>query len=98
MANLLKKIQIGNPLINLEMWNLYEEHEAIQTDEQLANFYNKLLDIQEVFHYCNRKMPVLEAFTYNMIAFSTGESESSLIMEMNRVIHDESINWNHGQN
>jgi len=92
MANLLKKIQIGNPLINLEMLDLYEEHEAITTDEQLAKFYNKLLDIQEVLHLCNRRMPIFEACTYNMIAFSTGKSENILIMEMNRVIHDESIN------
>lgn len=92
MANLLKKIEVGNPLINLEMWELYKEHQAIKTDEELANFYHKLLDIQEVFYMCNRRNPVFEAFIYNMIAFSTGVDVNPIFFLMQQTLRD------HGEN
>lgn len=74
----LKKIEVGNPLINLEMWNLYEEHELIKTDEDLANFYHMLLDVQDVLHMCNRKMPVFESAVYKMIDYSSGTDVNPL--------------------
>lgn len=88
MPKILKKIEVGNPLINLEMWNLYSEHEALKTDEQLASFYHKLLDILEVFHMCNRKNPLFESFIYSMIAFSTGQDESPLYFLMQQTLRD----------
>lgn len=88
MANLLKKIEVGNPLINLEMWALYEEHQAIKTDEQLANFYHKLLNINEVFYICNRKNPTFENFIYSMISFSTNVDVNPLYFLMQQTIHE----------
>ena len=92
MANLVKKIEVGNPLINLELWKLYKEHQLIQTDEDLANFYHKLLDIQEVFYMCNRKNQLFEDFTYSMIAFSTSQDENPLYYLMQQTLRD------HGKN
>lgn len=64
-ANVLKKINIGNPLINLGLMKLYEEHERIETDEELASFYHKLLSAME-------GLELATGMTYAMIAFSTG--------------------------
>ena len=72
MANLMKKIQIGNPLINLGLFKLYDEHEQIKTDEELANFYHKLLNACE-------GSEVATSMTYAMIAFSTGLNINPLI-------------------
>lgn len=88
MAKLLKKIEVGNPLINLEMWNLYEEHESLKTDQELADFYHKMLDIIEVLHMINRINPVFEAFVYNMIAFSTSTDVNPVFFLMQQTLRD----------
>lgn len=88
MTNLLKKIEVGNPLINLEMWQLYEEHELINTDQGLVDFYHKLLDILEVFEMCNRRNPVFEAFIYQMISFSTGADINPLYVLMQQTLYE----------
>lgn len=72
MANVLKKIEIGNPLINLGLTSLYEEHELIETDEELVRFYHKVLTITE-------GLDVATSMTYAMIAFSTGLNINPLI-------------------
>jgi len=84
----LKKIEVGNPLINLEMWNLYEQHEIVQTDEQLADFYHMLLDVQDVLYMLNRRMPVFENQTYKMIDFSSHRDENPLYMLIQSTIHE----------
>lgn len=88
MQNYLKKIEVGNPLINLEMWELYQEYQTLKTDEQLVNFYHKLLDIVEVFYMCNRKNKVFENFIYSMIAYSTGVDVNPVFFLMQQTLRD----------
>lgn len=65
MSNLLKKITIGNPLINFGMREDYEAYQKIKTAEELAAFYHRMLDETE-----NR--PLVQQSIYAMITFSTG--------------------------
>lgn len=62
----LKKISIGNPLINFQMWEELDEYEKITTDEELAAFHHKLLN------NCPEERTTLIGFIYAMIAYSTG--------------------------
>ncbi len=64
-ANLLKKIQIGNPLINLDLTKLYDEHQSTTTDKELSDFYHRALTLCEGSEVATR-------FLYAMISFSTG--------------------------
>ena len=64
MAN-LKKIFVGNPLGNLEMWEAVDAYNDLQDDEQLANFYHAQLDAFE-------ERPFGESAIYGMINYSTG--------------------------
>lgn len=64
-TNVLKKIEVGNPLYNLGLHKLLDEHDATQTDEELATFYHKLLSATE-------GSSIATSFTYAMISFSTG--------------------------
>lgn len=89
MQNYLKKMEVGNPLVNLEMWELYKEHEAITNDEQLADFFHKLLNIIEVFYMCNRKNPVFEAFVYSMIAYSTSMDVNPVYFLMQQTLYED---------
>lgn len=73
MANLLKKIQIGNPLINLGLMNLYDQHELAKTDEELAAFYHHMLDSVE-------GSKVAESFAYSMISYSTGVNINPIML------------------
>lgn len=65
MSKLLKKVQIGNPLINFGLHNEAQIYDLIQNDEQLATFYHKMLDMSE-------DRPLVEQTIYAMIGFSTG--------------------------
>lgn len=65
VTNVLKKIEIGNPLYNLGLHKLLDEYEATKTDEELAAFHHKLLSAVEGSSLATR-------FAYAMIAFSTG--------------------------
>ena len=40
----LKKLHIGNPLANLELWDELEEYNKIEDAEALADFYHKMLN------------------------------------------------------
>lgn len=73
MANVLKKIHIGNPLINLGLMTLYAEYERIETDEELVKFYHKLLSATE-------GLQVATGMTYAMIDYSVGKSFNPLIL------------------
>ncbi|MBD0822609.1 hypothetical protein [Aestuariibaculum marinum] len=72
-ANVLKKIEVGNPLINLGLFNLYDKHQEAKNDEQLANFYHHLLDSVE-------GSEIAEQLTFAMIAYSTGIDINPLIL------------------
>jgi len=69
MENNLKKIKVGNPLQNLQMWEWLDAYNLAQDDEQLARVYHNLLDLAEKE---NRTM--LESIVYAMITFSTQKS------------------------
>lgn len=69
MANILRKITISNPLINLGLMEEYDEYEATRTDEELATFYHKMLDKSE-----SEKRPMISQMTYAMVAFSTDKN------------------------
>ncbi|WP_299153132.1 hypothetical protein [uncultured Christiangramia sp.] len=55
MSNVLKKITVGNPLVNFGLWEDLEEYKKIQTPEELCNFYHKMLTKYEkrklVYYY-----------------------------------------------
>lgn len=63
MTNLMKKIQVGNPLANFHLWDDLEEYERIETNEQLAAFYHKMLNKYE-------SRPLVVRFIFAMIGFS----------------------------
>lgn len=67
MANLLKKVTIGNPLFNLGLIEELVAYENAKTDEELVNVYHQLLDKSEKLNAGNP----LEQLTYAMIGFST---------------------------
>lgn len=69
MANNLKKIEVGNPLYNLEMWDWLDAYDLAQDDEQLARVLHNLLDEAE-----KQNRPVLRSAVFSMITFSTGMS------------------------
>lgn len=71
-ANVLKKMEVGNPLINLGLLKLYDEHQACTTDEELANFYHKFLS-------CAEGSSIAMNFAYGMIAFSTDQYDDPLL-------------------
>jgi hypothetical protein len=54
-SKVLKKILIGNPLANFELWDDLKEHNQIKTPEELVNFYHKMLDKHKdrklIYHY-----------------------------------------------
>lgn len=65
----LRKITVGNPLANFHLWDDIERYEAIQTDEEIANFYQEMLS-----KYEHRKMVI--RFIWDMIHYScNGEIE-----------------------
>lgn len=73
MTKLMKKLTIGNPLANFEMWNELEEYESIETPEELGAFYHRILD------NCKPEQTMLERFIYAMIDYSTGDTNQQLI-------------------
>lgn len=72
MANILKKVTVGNPLYNLGMLEEAEVYHHLTTDEELARFYHHLLHIADAKEKAGESHELLRAFTYSMIAFSTG--------------------------
>ena len=62
MTNVLKKVVI-NPLINFKLRNEAREYDDLQTDEELANFYHRILSKYE-------DRPFLCNFIYAMIGYS----------------------------
>ncbi|WP_179022021.1 hypothetical protein [Winogradskyella forsetii] len=86
-TNLLKKIEVGNPLFNLGLDSLLKKHDATTNDNELINFYHHLLD-------CVEGSSVAESMTYNMIAFSTDMDVNPVFLEMETMImkHNNSIN------
>ena len=59
----LKKIEGGNPLANFHLWDDLNTYNAIQTDEELVNFYHEMLS-----KYDHR--PLVIAFVWEMINYS----------------------------
>jgi hypothetical protein len=76
MTNVLKKITIGNPLINLGLNNEAEIYEELSSDEEIANFYHRLLD------NCPSERTTLESFIYAMIFFSTDVDARTKVKEL----------------
>jgi hypothetical protein len=69
MENNLKKIKVGNPLQNLEMWEWLDAYNLAENDEQLARLYHNLLDHAEA-----TENTLLESITHSMIVYSTEKS------------------------
>lgn len=65
MPKLLKKINVGNPLANFHLWEDLDRYEQIQSDEDLADFYQEMLTKYE-------RRPLVCSFIHAMITFSTG--------------------------
>lgn len=75
MANIiLKKVQVGNPLFNLGMFEELAAYDNIKTDEELADFYHILLQVADELEKRGEAHSALRGFTYSMISFSTGRS------------------------
>ena len=81
-ANLLKKIQFGNPLINLGLQSLYDKYQNSFTDEEIANVYNHILN-------CVEGSTTAENMVYSMIAFSTCKDRNPVYQLMINTINDE---------
>ena len=64
MANVLKKVTVGNPLYNLGIRKELKRYDKAQTDEEIADFYHFILN-----KYGHR--PMVRRFVYAMIDFST---------------------------
>lgn len=77
-TNVLKKIEVGNPLYNLGLHKLLDEHDATQTDEELATFYHRLLSVTE-------GSSLATSFAYAMISFSTGIDFNPQILLENEI-------------
>lgn len=71
----LKKVEFGNPLIYLGMFDLVEQYNRIKTDEELATFYHHLLDIAEL-----RNSELFTGMIYAMITYSTGKNINAQIL------------------
>lgn len=87
MANIaknLKKMEIGNPLINLELFSLYDIYQAAKTDEELCDAYKTILDAVE-------GSQLAETLVYAMISYSTGAYENPLYMHVEREITKHNI-------
>lgn len=65
MTNVLKKIQVGNPLINLGLMKLYDEYQSTKNDEELASFYHRALTICE-------GSQIATSLLFAMMSYSTG--------------------------
>lgn len=74
MPKVLKKVTIGNPLYNYELFDELELYDSCQTDEELAEMYHDLLDLADHFEKTGQPHTVLRESIYSMIAFSTGYS------------------------
>lgn len=68
MANLLKKIQIGNPLLNFEMYDLYNDYQEIKSDDEHAQFLHELLNI------VGENRTEVRLFIYKMMAHAINEN------------------------
>lgn len=82
MAKVLKKIEVGNPLINLGLLSLYDKHEAAKTDEELASFYHELLSATEGSELATK-------FAWAMIEFSTGATVGRLTCEISNILQQD---------
>ncbi|MAX50561.1 MAG: hypothetical protein CMH22_01100 [Methylophaga sp.] len=71
MANVLKKIQVANPLINFDMPEHAEMYECIENDIEMAAFYHHLLDIADHCEDHGYERPMFRAMIYAMISYST---------------------------
>lgn len=71
MSNVLKKLET-NPLAHFHMWNEIAEYKRAKTDEQIADFYHRMLT---KFH----DRPLVLSFLYAMIGHSTSSNPDSLI-------------------
>lgn len=79
MTNLVKKIQVGNPLFNLGLTKLLEEYESAKTDEEIVTCYNRILT-------CVEGSTIAEALVYDMIAFSTGIDVNPVYLLMQKTL------------
>ena len=59
----LKKLQTGNPLENFHLWDDLNTYNAIQTDEDLVNFYHEMLSK-------HNHRPLVVRFIWEMINYS----------------------------
>ncbi|MAM17583.1 MAG: hypothetical protein CME35_01275 [Gramella sp.] len=74
MANVLKKIVIASPLPLLGLHTEQEIYNSLQSDEEIAAFYHKLLDVQEAEEKAGFEKPLKKSMIHAMIAASTGKN------------------------
>lgn len=74
-TNVLKKIIVGNPLINFGIRKEVELYDNAKTDEEIANCYHLLLD-----RYGHR--PLVRKWIYLMIDYSTGAKKPLNIKDL----------------
>lgn len=86
MANVIKKLEFGNPLINLELFRLYDIYQEAKTDEEIANAYHEILNAVE-------GSAVAERMVYAMISYSTQKNVDDIFMFINQInVKDEDSN------
>ena len=64
-TNVLKKIEVGNPLGYFGLLDEAEEYSRIESDEEHANFLHRMLDETE-------ERPMVRQSVWAMVAFATG--------------------------
>lgn len=86
MANVIKKLEFGNPLINLELFRLYDIYQEAKTDEEIANAYHEILNAVE-------GSAVAERMVYAMISYSTQKNVDDIFILINQInVKDEDSN------
>jgi hypothetical protein len=71
MANVMKKITIGNPLAFFGLWSELDEYNSLKTDRELVAFFHRMLT-----KFSDR--PLVCNFLYVMLSFSADHNVQSL--------------------
>lgn len=73
-TKILKKLEVPHMLLQLGLNALFDQHQAVETDEQLADFYHHMLT-------CTGISSLATSTAYAMIHFSTDADYSFPLLE-----------------
>lgn len=76
MANLLNYMEVGNPLINFELWDDYDDYNEIKDDRSLVDWYHQMLE-----KHSHR--PLVISFLYAMMSHAV---DTNIVFETNETL------------